>query len=62
VTIELDSTRYTTVVTCTACGAVDLADSPREGWAKGASHEAIAHPELEQARDAARMNRKRNTP
>jgi len=62
VTIELDSTHYSTVITCTECGAIDLADSPREGWAMGASHEAVAHPELVQAREAARMNRKRNTP
>jgi hypothetical protein len=62
VTIELDSTQHSTVVTCTECGAVDLADSPREGWAMGARHEERAHPELTQARDAARMNRKRNTP
>lgn len=61
-TIELDSTRYSTVVVCTACGYTDLADSPREGWAKGAAHEERAHRELVQAREAARMNRKRDTP
>lgn len=60
--IELDSTKHSTVVCCTLCGSVDLADSPREGWAIGAAHEERAHPEIEQARHAARMKRNRDTP
>ncbi len=61
-TIELDTTRHSTVVVCTICGYCDLADSPREGWVKGAGHEERAHRELVQAREAARMSQKRDTP
>lgn len=57
-TITLDSTPHSTVVICSLCGCQDLADSPREGWLKGAAHERVAHPELHQAREAERMSRK----
>lgn len=61
-TISLDSTAYSTVVVCSICGCHDLADSPREGWLKGAAHERVAHPELQQAREAGRMSQNRDTP
>lgn len=51
--IELDSTRISTVVTCTDCPWwYGFADSKREGWQVGARHEQRAHPERDQARDA----------
>lgn len=61
-TITLDSTDHSTVVVCSICGCQELADSRREGWKVGAAHEQVAHPELVQARDAARTYQKRDTP
>lgn len=50
--IELDATRYSVVVTCTDCAPFyRLASSKREGWRIGADHEERAHPEKGQARD-----------
>lgn len=50
-TIKLDSTRYSTVVTCDNCPWwFGFADSKAEGWRVGARHEERAHPEQYQAR------------
>lgn len=52
-TISLDSTRYSVVVTCSSCPWwYGFADSKAEGWRVGARHEERAHPELDQARNA----------
>lgn len=59
--IELDSTKISTVVTCTNCPGIwfGYADSKRDGWRVGAAHEERAHPEIEQARHAlAEMKRR----
>lgn len=52
-TIKLDSTHYSTVVTCDHCPWwYGFADSKAEGWRVGARHEERAHPDLGQARNA----------
>lgn len=52
-TIKLDSTRHSTVVTCTACPHwFGFATDKIDGWRVGAGHEQAIHPELEQARKA----------
>ena len=59
-TIELDSTRYSTVVTCTHCPWwYGFADSKAEGYAVGARHEERAHPGEDTARYVIRKRRSR---
>lgn len=61
--IKLDSTKISTVVTCTRCPWWHgFADSRTEGWRVGGRHELRAHPEQAQARDALRKRESRNTP
>lgn len=62
--IRLDSTRISTVVTCTLCAGYwfGFADSRAEGWRVGARHEARAHGgESKQAREALRKVNARDT-
>jgi hypothetical protein len=62
-TIKLDSTQISTVVTCTRCPWWHgFADSRTEGWRVGARHEERAHPDTDNARDAltARARRARH--
>lgn len=63
-TISLDSTRYSTVVTCSSCPWwYGFADSKAEGRVVGARHEQRAHPDEDQARrmlDEARRRAKAN--
>lgn len=64
-TIKLDSTHYSTVVTCSDCPWwYGFADSKSEGWSVGARHEQRAHPERDQARNAhdQRLSRARRVP
>lgn len=52
-TMRLDCTRVSVVVTCTLCPFWSaFADGKREGWETAARHEERVHPELEQARHA----------
>lgn len=52
-TIAVDSTRYSHVVTCSQCpGFSKLGSSASGAWQLGAVHEAVAHPTATQARDA----------
>ncbi|MCC2034213.1 hypothetical protein [Microbacterium allomyrinae] len=52
-TIKLDATNYSVVVTCTKCPWwYGFADHKAGGWRVGARHEERAHPEIDQARRA----------
>lgn len=57
-TIQLDSTKISTVVTCTRCPWWHgFADCDEQGWRVGASHEERAHADGESlnAREALRL-------
>ena len=59
-TIRLDSTRVSVVVTCTLCPWWSaFAFTKEEGWAAAGTHEEQVHPDLQQARNAGNMNRSR---
>jgi hypothetical protein len=61
--IALDSTRSSTVVTCTRCPWwAGAGDSRAQGRLIGAAHERRAHPGDDQANDTLRHWKARNTP
>lgn len=64
--IKLDTSKSAThcsvVVICTQCSYWRaFALSPTEGWASGARHQALVHPEHNQAQKALDQQRWRNS-
>lgn len=60
-TLDVDSTQHSTVVTCTKCPWwFAFADSRQNGWDIAARHESRVHPEDDQAKHADRMTRHRS--
>ena len=58
--IYLDVTRYSVVVVCDVCKVWQvMAFTKLEAWNSAADHEARAHPECTQARDALSTFKKR---
>jgi hypothetical protein len=59
-TLDVDSTEHSTLVTCSRCPSWwAFGDSRQNGWEIAARHEKRVHPQDDQAKHAARETRRK---